>query len=339
MRSILEKLETDFIYATSAKYIGIIKTLGVTFASRLSEFTDKLKYIEKNRFITTAEKKYLYLHGGSLIEPNVANRAEGAIEVEGTAGVVVVAGTVFVSEGIEYVSARDETIGNDGTLILTVKARNAGSVANRSLGDDISLKVIAGGINRLAKVLSISNGTDDETEDEYRKRVKDFIAMPQAPFNENNIKYVLKKENGKLKYVWVKGGDYNLGKIKIFAVDYTYVFEQNDIDRATAEIMKIKPPQMRNTDIEIVEPSIVGVDVIINGVTPQDTKVYDAVKKNIEELFGEDNFEKGVSQKDIERAIYAVNTEGTRVEDFTIVGGVVASETDTVHKLNSVEVS
>lgn len=338
MKYILEKLETDFIYATGAKYTGIIKTLGVTFASRLSEFTDKLKYIEKNRFITTAEQKYLYLHGGSLVEPKTANRAEGSIEVEGTAGIVVEAGTIFYSDGIEYEAVNSETIGATGKANIIVRAKNAGSLANRGFGHEITFKVITSGVNRLARVVSITNGTDDETENEYRKRVKDFIAMPQAPFNDNNIRTVIKKENGGIKYVWIKGGDYSIGKVKIFAINYTYVLEQRDKDRAMEEIMKIKPPQLRNSDIEIVQPNVVGVDVVINGVTPQETKVYDAVKRRIEELFGEDNFEKGVSQKDIERAIYTVNVEGTRVEDFEIVSGIVNPTEDTVHKLNSIEV-
>jgi len=338
MKHILEKLEIDFIYKTGAKYTGIIKTVGATFASRLSEFTDKLKYIEKNRFISTAEKKYLYLHGGSLVEPKVANRAEGAIEVEGTAGIVIKAGTVFASDGIEYISVKDETIEDNGKCAVAVKARDAGSVANRSYGEDIFFKIITSGANRVARVISISTGTDDETENEYRARVKDFISKPQAPFNNNNIKYAI-KENGKIKYVWVKGGEYEAGKVKIYAIDYTYVFTAEDIARARSEIQKIKPPQLRDTDIEILQPTVAGVGVVITGVTPQDTKVFDAVKKNIEELFKEDNFEKGVSQKDIERAIFSVDAEGTRVEDFTIESGVVGADTVTIHKLNSVEVS
>ena len=94
MKNILKKLETDFVYATGAKYIGVIKTIGVTFASRLSEFTDKLKYIEKNRFISTAEEKYLYLHGGSLIEPLLAKPSSGSVKVTGNPGSIIPFGTI-----------------------------------------------------------------------------------------------------------------------------------------------------------------------------------------------------------------------------------------------------
>ncbi len=77
MKEIWDKLKVDFEYYTGGKYIGLVKAIGAGFASRLSEFTSKLNFIEKQAFIETADRDYLYLHTGDLLPPKGSEVAEG----------------------------------------------------------------------------------------------------------------------------------------------------------------------------------------------------------------------------------------------------------------------
>ena len=89
MKEILDKLKVDFEYYTGGKYIGLVKAIGAGFASRLSEFASKLGWIEKQAFVATADKDYLYLHTGHLLEPKPSLMAEGYVVFFGEVGKLV----------------------------------------------------------------------------------------------------------------------------------------------------------------------------------------------------------------------------------------------------------
>jgi len=338
MKQILKKLEIDFIYRTGAKYIGIIRTLGVTFASRLSEFTDKLKFIEKNRFITTADKQYLYLHGGSLVEPLVANRAEGSVRVLGSEGTIIPVGLVLVSETIEYEVIQESAINMNGYSDVLVRCKQSGSSANRLLGDEIDLKLIRGGLNQKASVISIQGGTDDETEDEYRTRVKNFIAKPQAPFNNNNIEAILLNNIKTLKYINIEGGEEHPGVVHIYVTNYSFNLSDDEKNKCNDLIKKIQPPHLRSIDVEVREPLKNIQPVRISGVTPSYTELLEAMKIEIIKLFETDTYEKGISKQDIERRLYSINVEGIIVESFNIDVGVHTNPSNTISILGDLEV-
>ena len=95
MTEILKKIKTDFEYYTGASFRGLIYALGSSFASRLKEFEDKLEFMKKNAFISTADKDYLYLNASSLLPPEAPQKAKGYITVYGSRGIEIPTGTEF----------------------------------------------------------------------------------------------------------------------------------------------------------------------------------------------------------------------------------------------------
>lgn len=89
MNNIFEKLKVDFQYITGYIYKGLIASLGAGFASRLAEFQSKLSFIEKQAFISTADKEYLYLKAGRMLPPLPPETAEGFVVFYGENGAVV----------------------------------------------------------------------------------------------------------------------------------------------------------------------------------------------------------------------------------------------------------
>lgn len=130
MEDIFKKLKTDFEFLTGYVYKGLIGVIGAGFASRLKEFADKLKFIEKNAFIATADKDYLYLSASAMLPPNPAEVASGIVVFYGANGGLVPANSEIKDDNSTYKTISDVTISkvtltgavvvNDGIALLNV---------------------------------------------------------------------------------------------------------------------------------------------------------------------------------------------------------------------------
>lgn len=111
-------------------------------------------------------------------DPTVAS---GSVTITGTFGTVVPIGTVIqVSVNtvqVLYQTTADIIIGDTATPV-TVTAVTPGAIGNRQLGDALNFITPTPGIAGPATVVSMTGGTDQETDDELRVRVLDRIRMP-----------------------------------------------------------------------------------------------------------------------------------------------------------------
>lgn len=110
MNEILQKLRIDFTYLTGAKFSGIAESLCLGFASRLSEFDSKTRFIEKQAFVETADKDYLTLHAGYLLKPNFSKFAKGTVVFFGERLAEVPSGTVVKDSTGEYAISEKSVI-------------------------------------------------------------------------------------------------------------------------------------------------------------------------------------------------------------------------------------
>lgn len=121
MEDIFKKLKTDFEFLTGYAYKGLIGVIGAGFASRLKEFADKLKFIEKNAFIATADKDYLYLSASAMLPPNPAEVASGIVVFYGANGGLVPANSEIKDDNNVYKTISDAVITKltlTGTIIV-----------------------------------------------------------------------------------------------------------------------------------------------------------------------------------------------------------------------------
>lgn len=396
MKDILDKLKTDFEYYTGGRYVGLVKAIGAGFASRLSEFTSKLGFIEKQAFISTADKDYLYLHAGNLLEPKPSLVSVGFVVFFGELGAIIPTGTQIQDDDSDFKTLSDDVIINyeftgnvvvvderaslpantevpscvcvvngviknaissigsfsfeagnlvDGEAVIvqvnksglvSVECTVAGILGNRELSDELKTKTTLEGINKELGVINISGGEDAEAVEDYRARVKYWLSNPQAPFSENHIREHLLNEVPTLKYVWIKGGDFEEGKVKIFVLNETDSLSQEESDRVVELTGNIKPAQMNPDFITVQLPVISVINVVIADLLPSHNEMKDEVRKNIEYLFDTDTFEKGISVNQIESTIYGTEFAGERVTSFSVVSGSFVPTTDTYWKLGSV---
>jgi uncharacterized phage protein gp47/JayE len=118
-----------------------------------------------------------------------ATRAGGTITLTSIAGspIVVPASTVFSSNtNWDYESTIDVTLAPFATADVTVRALDPGAGGNLDPGSPISPAVSIPGISGQATVVTLTGGTDQETDDELRLRVLDRIRQPPMGGDAND---------------------------------------------------------------------------------------------------------------------------------------------------------
>lgn len=154
MQEIWDKLKIDFEFITGYVYKGLISTIGAGFASRLSEFADKLETIKKNMFISTADRDYLYLHGSEALPPYPAETATGLVVFYGTNGAVIPSETELKNDTGTFKTLSDTTI---SLLTLSGNVTVSGQIATLTVSNQLTNTIAL--VNGASKQLSVISST------------------------------------------------------------------------------------------------------------------------------------------------------------------------------------
>lgn len=219
---------------------------------------------------------------------------------------------------------------------VPVVAVDEGVSGNRAFNAVLLTKVTIAGVNKEVGVAVLAGGKDDEDVEDYRDRVKFFFANPQAPFNENNIIAKVKGDNQTIRYVWVKGGEYAIGKVKVYALNKSFGLNASELNSVKDSVVSIKPAQMPLANVSVTSPNVEAKDVVIQDFLPASDGLKAEVVKNIEYLFDDDLFEGGVTAQAIEAAIYRTKNGAEKVDSFILVSGECLPVTDKFWKLGTV---
>ena len=224
--------------------------------------------------------------------------------------------------------------------LASVVAGEAGIVGNRDLNDVLKLKITIAGVNTELGALQISGGVDDEDVEVYRQRVIYFKSNPQAPFSKQNIVATNKERLKTIKYVWVKNNDDDVtiddGEIRVIALNDDLGLTAYEIDEITKNTKAIAPANFASTGITTTSATVIGVDIVIQDLTPSSSGLQDEVRKNIEYFFDNDMYEIAVTQQNLEAIIYKTTNGAETVASFTLVSGWQVATDNTFWKLDNV---
>ena len=288
--------------------------------------------IEKRRFNGVA-----LVEDGIATIPPIGEVTSCDCVVNGIAkkGISTSDGFTFEASGISH----GENVNVDVyvSALVDVRCNVAGAMGNLPFGEVLKMKKTAVGIDKECGVISIQGGLDDEDVEDYRARVLHDMANPRAPFNDNDIKKQVRDNVPTLKYVWVKGGDDEASKVKVFALNSNGGLTATELERVRDTLQDIKPAQMKAENITSGLPVLKLKTVVIADLLPAHDEMKDEVRKSIEYLFEQDLFEKGVAQSEIESVVYRTSYRGREVESFTVSEGSCAGEPYTVWVLDDVQ--
>lgn len=391
MNQILQKLAVDFKFYTGATFSGIAESLCLGFASRLSEFDSKTNFIERQAFVETANREYLFLHAGHLLQIQPSQFAKGSVVFFGEKDAKIPAGTIVKDATSEYVTTAEgvlttisfvavakvdggvvtlpprldlpscECLAGDvvvsaistlngfifasntirdktnvtieviATAPVPVEALSPGVAANLGLSGALETKSKIDGVDQSLGAVSITGGKEIENVEDYRKRVKYFLANPQAPFSEENIKQTILSAIPAISDVWIVGGNVTPGSVEVFVTGRSFLTGTSRVstaDKASALalIQELRPVNLPASRITVSEPTYVKFEVKISSLVPDTPGLRLAIDKNLATLFLDSRlFNKALSVDSIKSAIYRSLSNSEIVQSFTLDSpGVVA---------------
>jgi uncharacterized phage protein gp47/JayE len=143
----------------------------------------KIDYVAKQIFVSTADTPYLEKHAEQFgITRLGARKAHGVVELTG-----VDPGTTFAvgqqlerEDGVTFVVTKEVTaLASSQIIALELQALIAGSSSNTMPGELLSFSPPLAGAPATAEVVGgIGGGSEEETDDQLRARVLDYMRLP-----------------------------------------------------------------------------------------------------------------------------------------------------------------
>ena len=227
----------------------------------------------------------LYLKQGR----KAAVGAKGNVDLIGTDGKILPAGSVLQRAGFDYVTDADATIvAGVATVAVTatVEIDGAGQDTNASEGTTLTLTVPVAGINSNATVATgdLTGGTDQETFDQVNQRIRERIA--KNPNGSNNDQYeVWAREVAGVTRAWSYSNWMGYGTVGLFFVrddDASLIPDAAEVQTVQDYIDVLRPSGMKG--FSAIAPTEVVQNFDIQ-LSPNTAAVQAAVESAIKALF------------------------------------------------------
>jgi len=217
-----------------------------------------------------------------------AKGAIGNVDLAGTDGKTLVAGSVFQRAGFEYVTDSDATIAAGVATVAvtcTVEIDGAGQDSNADEGVTLVLTVPIAGINSNATVATggLTGGTDQETWEQVNQRIRE--RRQKNPNGSNNDQYeVWAREVAGVTRAWSYSNWLGYGTVGLFFVrddDATLIPDAAEVQTVQDYIDVLRPSGMKG--FSAIAPTEVQLNFTIQ-LKPNTAAVQAAVESAIKAL-------------------------------------------------------
>lgn len=283
-------------------------------------------------FPQTSWGKYLDYLADELagMSRRAATQAKVTLTLSGTAGAIVVKGTIFCTQdNTNFITDSTVIIGDDGTVEAAATAQDSGSGGNVAAGTITKIPVTVYGVSSVTNAAAAHDGYEEETDDALRDRL--LLAIRYPATSGNVYHYINWAEAvsgvGSVKIIPLWNGN---GTVKIIVVD-----SNKDVPSDTL-LQNVKSYIDENAPIgatvTVAAPTIQKIDIALK--VTQGTGDTDAISKVVTDYFKDtvftNNYDEGtytssvtLSYAQIGRIILD-NSSSTGVKDYeslTIGGG------------------
>jgi uncharacterized phage protein gp47/JayE len=185
LNELVDRVQQDFVsrlgLAGAVLRRSVVHILARVVAGAAHMLHGHLEYLSRQIFPDRSEAEFLERQASLFgITRRAAQFATGSVDVAGTSGIVVAAGTVLLrSDGARYeTDAEVMLIGGSATPAVT--AVDAGEAGNADAGTALTFESPIEGINSRAAVGvgGLVNGSDPESDDSLRARLLERMRRP-----------------------------------------------------------------------------------------------------------------------------------------------------------------
>ena len=188
----------------------IITSVAIEMVKEEDDYSEQLD----KRLIDTATGTDLDIScADKALDRLQATKSTGQVKITGVNGSLIKKGYIVInsSTATEYEILEEKTIENISTTVK-IQCTKAGTVGNCEVGQINKFGEEYTGLSKVENLENITNGTDIETDDNFRKRALDYIRKPRMSWN----KYVFEDKAKEVKGVehshciprWSGAGNY-----------------------------------------------------------------------------------------------------------------------------------
>lgn len=234
------------------------------------------QWIARQIFPDTADHDFLLMHASLRnITPKPATPAGGQLQISGTPETAFSSGLAFsYGNGQTGLTLSPGTTGADGKATVAAIATVPGTASNTPANTPATLTQAPQGISSKAVLVTMSGGTDTESDDSLLDRLLEQIRRPPAGGNKYDYHrwamevpgvtaayvYPLRRGLGTVDVVITSGND--LPSPETISTVQTHI---DDVRPVTAKNSLALAPTERSTDFTIL--------VVLSGLTLADAKI------------------------------------------------------------------
>jgi uncharacterized phage protein gp47/JayE len=241
----------------------------------------------------TAEVEWLDRHGQIwLVNADgstgrkMATPAQGTVSMTGAAGTLVPRGTEFTVANLFYETTEDATLGSTPTAVPT-RAIDPGSISNLDPGATMALVSPLPDIDIAVTVITMTGGTDEETDDELRARVLERIRHPpQGGDADDYVEWTLAVPG--VTRAWCAPLEMGIGTVTVrFMCDDLRADNGGfplgaDIDAVSAYLDTVRPVAVK--DFFVVAPIPAPVNFTISNLSIDSASTRAAIEENVQAM-------------------------------------------------------
>jgi uncharacterized phage protein gp47/JayE len=240
----------------------------------------------------TAETEWLDRHGDIWLQNadgttgrKLATLAQGTVNFTGDGGTFVpIATHIGVSGTMEYETLTDLVIDANAPSPVEVRAIDTGVLGNQDPGTELSFtETDISGVDGIT-VVSLTGGTEEETDDELRFRVLKRIREPPMGGSKSDYEKWALSVPGCTR-AWAGPLEMGIGTVTVrvmfddLRADNDGFPTQEDLDLVSADLDAVRPVAVK--DIWVLAPLKQIIDIYINNLNPDTSAMRGAVESSI----------------------------------------------------------
>lgn len=265
---------------------AVLNVMAKVFAGAVHLLYGFISFIANQIIIDTAQKDWLVRHASLWgITRIAATFATGTVDFTGTNGNTIPEGTILLrADGAEFTTDALGTIAG-GTASVAVTAAVAGLDGNTDPATTLTLSGQLTGIDSIATIdaSGLTNGTDEETDTNFRSRVLARIQEP--PHGGASFDYVAwAKEVAGVTRAWVSPLELGLSAVTVrFVRDGdtgSIIPDAAEVAAVQTYIDNLRPV---TADVTVVAPVAVTMNFTIS-VTPDTAAIRAAIETELADM-------------------------------------------------------
>lgn len=252
------------------------------------ELHQRLAYVERQKFASTAEGEWLDRHGFEIgLSRNPAAKATGTVTFTSTGAFTVAPGAVLArTDGVQFATTLGGQLLIAGTLSLPVVAVVAGKAGITPSGTPLSIvSNVVGSATVAVDASGLVGGADDEDDEAFRARILFRKRFP--PHGGSAPDYVeWATEVPGVTRVYVERTWNGAGTVRVFPI--TDGATSNGIPSgpmvaAVKSYLEARAPA--GAVLTVAAPVAQQIDMIVSGLSPSSVEVREAVKAEVADTF------------------------------------------------------